>query len=397
MVLSGKAGKRAVGKPAKTQQAVSEASDVQLAEWAQQDAAAMTALVALIPAVHLKPQDGGREIAKKYMKKVSTTVSDKVARAAEGKRAKKRAKFDGSELADAKGDSDSEEDDGEDAGDSSNDEDMSEDEIEEAPEPAKRKPAPAAPQGNATHRAKSREELQELLAKKMQEFASKRPKEDQEIGEKASEKRKRKREEKKEKKKKLNAKKKQQQSSVPIPSPMPKAGGGEPGGGKGKASEASSDADFSFGRIKMAGEDIVGGGRDKGKKYREQPEKLLKKIEDKKTKLEELGGAESEAGKKFLERQKWGSSIDRAQGVKVKDDEQLLKKTINKKLKEKAKRTEKWTKRAQDIEDSRGKRIAERNENIKKRIADRRDKKMGIKKKKGAADKGKGKPKPKMK
>ena len=35
MVLSGKAGKKAAGKPAKTQQAVSEASDVQLAEWAQ--------------------------------------------------------------------------------------------------------------------------------------------------------------------------------------------------------------------------------------------------------------------------------------------------------------------------------------------------------------------------
>jgi hypothetical protein len=31
-----------------------------------------------------------------------------------------------------------------------------------------------------------------------------------------------------------------------------------------------NDETFSFGRIKMAGEDIVGGGRDKGKKYREQ-------------------------------------------------------------------------------------------------------------------------------
>jgi ribosomal protein S18 len=48
-----------------------------------------------------------------------------------------------------------------------------------------------------------------------------------------------------------------------------------------------------------------------------------------------------------LERQRWGASIDRAQGVKVKDDEALLKKTITKKAKVKAKRTEKWTKRAQ--------------------------------------------------
>ena len=43
----------------------------------------------------------------------------------------------------------------------------------------------------------------------------------------------------------------------------------------------------------MAGEDVVGGGRDKGKKYREQPEKLLKKIEDKKKKLDELGGEDT--------------------------------------------------------------------------------------------------------
>ena len=42
----------------------------------------------------MKPQDQGRQIAKKYMKKVNDTVSEKVSRAA-----KKRAKFDGSEPA----------------------------------------------------------------------------------------------------------------------------------------------------------------------------------------------------------------------------------------------------------------------------------------------------------
>ena len=79
------------------------------------------------------------------------------------------------------------------------------------------------------------------------------------------------------------------------------------------------------------------------------------------------------------------SSIDRAQGVKVKDDAGLLRKTITKAAKVKAKRAEKWTKRATDIEDSRTKRIEQRNDNIKKRIQDRRDKKMGIKKKKTKA------------
>ena len=49
------------------------------------------------------------------------------------------------------------------------------------------------------------------------------------------------------------------------------------------------------------------------------------------------------------------------------------------------------TSEMQDIEDNKTKRIEKRNENVKKRIDQRRDKKMGIKKKK--ADRG-SKPKP---
>ena len=67
--------------------------------------------------------------------------------------------------------------------------------------------------------------------------------------------------------------------------------------GSAKAQTKSADDDsFSFGRIKMAGEDVVGGGRDKKKKYREQPEKLLEKIEEKKKRLEELGGEQVSSG-----------------------------------------------------------------------------------------------------
>ena len=98
-------GKKAAGKtPTKTAKSGGEVSDEQLDAWATEDAAAMAQLIALIPRVHLKPQDQGRQIAKKYMKKVKDTVSDKVARAATDKRAKKRAKFDGSEPAEGKAD-----------------------------------------------------------------------------------------------------------------------------------------------------------------------------------------------------------------------------------------------------------------------------------------------------
>ena len=106
MAIEGKIGKATPGKKLSTKgksqtparaTVGGELSDAQLKEWAQRDAAAMAQLIAIIPAAHLKPQEHGREIAKKYMKKVKDTVSDKVARAANEKRAKKRAKFDGSE------------------------------------------------------------------------------------------------------------------------------------------------------------------------------------------------------------------------------------------------------------------------------------------------------------
>jgi hypothetical protein len=132
----------------------------------------------------LKPQDQGREIAKKYMKKVGNTVSNKVARAKE-KRAKKRAKFDGSEPAKSTGEEDDEDD--EDAEDSENDEEMSDDDDAEVDEAVSKRGR--APHGTAagasggrggqlkpTHRASSRAELQELMAKKMQQFAGSRPK-----------------------------------------------------------------------------------------------------------------------------------------------------------------------------------------------------------------------------
>jgi len=262
-----------------------------------------------------QPQDQGREIAKKYMKRVEDTVSDKVARA--DKRAKKRAKFSGGE--DAEGEDAASEEEDADDDESVNDEDMTDVEEEEDEEPApKRGRAPHAAAGGAaggraqpkpTHRATSREELQELLAKKMKQFAGSRPKVEGQEGEKASEVRKRKREERQEMKKKLKAKEKQKQTSVPIPSPMPK----DSHKGHTEQNVDNNDENFSFGRIKMAGVDVVGGGRDKNKKYREQPEKLLKKIAAKNKKIEELGGEDTEEGKKFIQRQRWGASIDRAQ------------------------------------------------------------------------------------
>mmetsp|Transcript_4592 Transcript_4592/g.8847 ORF Transcript_4592/g.8847 Transcript_4592/m.8847 type:complete len:84 (+) Transcript_4592:65-316(+) len=80
---------------------------------------------------------------------------------------------------------------------------------------------------------------------------------------------------------------------------------------------------------------------------------------------------------KMKQRQQWGAVIDRAQGVKVKDDVSLLQKTIKKRDRAKAKAADKWNKRATDIEEQRSKRAKERADNVKKRILERRGKKIG--------------------
>mmetsp|Transcript_3225 Transcript_3225/g.10917 ORF Transcript_3225/g.10917 Transcript_3225/m.10917 type:complete len:371 (-) Transcript_3225:1962-3074(-) len=349
----------AKGESRKPTDDMSTMTDEKLNELILESCQDMNYLVSLIPAdTYRVPDVAERSKPLKYQKKVKETVSEKVLRAE--KSAKKKAKFavdrTGGE-AGAKEGSDSDE--GEESEDDS--------EVDMSSEQPRKAVVPGV-------RAKTPAELKELLEKKMSALQPKR----KEGRSERAESRKRKREEAKEKKKKQQEKDKKSKSFVPIPSPMPKEKRQR------KETEQKTE-DFTFGRMKMGGEEIVGGGKNKNKKYRDKPEKLLAKLEEKEKKLEMLG-KDTEEGKAFMERQKWGASIDRAQGVKVKDDKTLLNKTIKKKQKMKAKTKEKWVKRANDIEDQRAKKAKEKLENIKKRAEDKKNKKMGIKSK---ASKGK--------
>ena len=69
--------------------------------------------------------------------------------------------------------------------------------------------------------------------------------------------------------------------------------------------------------------------RSKGKK--KDPKELLRKVENKEqtiTKLESQG-KKSEAANEF-ESQRWTAALKRAQGKKIRDDPQMLKKSIKK-------------------------------------------------------------------
>eukprot|EP00960_Hanusia_phi_P008394 239582-Hanusia_phi.AAC.1 len=252
----------AKGEHVKSSDDMSAMTDEKLKDLIQQSCGEINYLISLIPAdTYRVPDVAERSKPLKYQKKVKETVSEKVLRAE--KNAKKKAKFAVDRDGEAKEESDSDEGESEEEGD--------DDEVGVSYEAPRRAVVPGK-------RAKTPAELKELLEKKMSEL---QPKRKEGTSERAVN-RKRKREEAKEKKKKQQEKDKKARSFVPIPSPMPKE--------KRQRKETeqsvsvlslsrlrltcSKSEEFSFGRMKMGGEDVIGGGKHKNKKYRDKPEKV---------------------------------------------------------------------------------------------------------------------------
>ncbi|KAI3406125.2 hypothetical protein KGF56_000967 [Candida oxycetoniae] len=102
----------------------------------------------------------------------------------------------------------------------------------------------------------------------------------------------------------------------------------------------------------------------------------LKKIEKKKQKLASMTLEDQE---KQNQKDKWQKVISQAEGVKVKDDEKLLKKALKRKEKKKLKSEIEWRERKQIVKDTVAARAKRREENLKARKDSKRVK--GSKKK----------------
>lgn len=116
----------------------------------------------------------------------------------------------------------------------------------------------------------------------------------------------------------------------------------------------------------------------------------LLKLEAKKRKLEKLSPEER---KKQVEKDLWSSLMNQAEGVKVKDDERLLKKSLKRKEKQKLKSEIEWKERKQVVKDTISARLKRREANLKAR-RDNKGKKgknqPRLKKFTGVVKKGKG-------
>ncbi|WWC92053.1 uncharacterized protein L201_007007 [Kwoniella dendrophila CBS 6074] len=127
----------------------------------------------------------------------------------------------------------------------------------------------------------------------------------------------------------------------------------------------------------------------KGFKKITDPSQALAHLEKHKEHLESLP---EEKRKEIQEREKWLKAEERASGVKITDSEQTLKKAVKRKEKAKSKSSQAWAERKRDIEKSAATAAKKRNDNIAKRVDDKRNKRLGIKDKGAASKKGKSRP-----
>ncbi|XP_050297191.1 surfeit locus protein 6 homolog [Anthonomus grandis grandis] len=131
--------------------------------------------------------------------------------------------------------------------------------------------------------------------------------------------------------------------------------------------------------------DFANLGKKKVKKQEKDPEKLLNKLKEQKSKLEQLEqSGETHKVLEIKEKTAWKNALAKAEGQKVKDDPILLKKSVDKKEQKIRSSKKKWEARIQGVQKSKDEKQKKRKENIDKRKKDKKVKKL-----KGAAKRGK--------
>ncbi|KAI0213383.1 hypothetical protein LSAT2_001588 [Lamellibrachia satsuma] len=117
-----------------------------------------------------------------------------------------------------------------------------------------------------------------------------------------------------------------------------------------------------------------------GKNYK----KLLEKVEKRKeklTKVREMDGCG--VARTLQKKQQWKSVLQKAEGVKVRDDPELLRKSLKKKEKLREKHSKEWKERLERVQKTKKEQQDKRKRNIQKKKHSRIDKKINRSKKKG--------------
>ncbi|NXN95836.1 SURF6 protein, partial [Rhinopomastus cyanomelas] len=116
-----------------------------------------------------------------------------------------------------------------------------------------------------------------------------------------------------------------------------------------------------------------------GKNYKQ----LLNRLETRKNKLEELKEKDEKKAHEIETKMKWTNLLYKAEGVKIRDNEERLKEALKRKEKLKAQRKKQWEKRTEKVVEKMQQRQDKRRKNIQKKKRDKIEKKKARARKKG--------------
>ena len=133
------------------------------------------------------------------------------------------------------------------------------------------------------------------------------------------------------------------------------------GGMVSDSTETNNSPQFSFNRFEFSESAKTGGKR---KNY----QALIARAEARQKKLQELSEQDQEKGDKVMEREKWSKAVRMARGEKMKDDPQLLRKTVKRLGKKKQSHRKKWSERVKAENQRMDAKQKKRQQNIHVRI-----------------------------
>ncbi|KFZ49219.1 Surfeit locus protein 6, partial [Antrostomus carolinensis] len=116
-----------------------------------------------------------------------------------------------------------------------------------------------------------------------------------------------------------------------------------------------------------------------GKNYKQ----LLSRLDTRKNKLEELKDKDQKKAQELENKMKWTNALYKAEGMKIRDNEERLKEALKRKEKRKAQRQRQWEKRTEKVVEKMQQRQEKRRKNIQKKKKDRIEKKKARARKKG--------------
>lgn len=116
-----------------------------------------------------------------------------------------------------------------------------------------------------------------------------------------------------------------------------------------------------------------------GKNYKQ----LLSRVEARNAKLEALREKDEAKAHDFEQKMKWTNLLYKAEGIKIKDDENMLRTALKKKEQKCAQRKKKWTALSGNLAEKMQQRQDKRRRNIQKRKHQKAEKKKSKARKKG--------------